>query len=1691
MKKRFDHSSQFRILKGGKISLVVSALVTSVTLSFAAPSGGVVTSGSATISQNANITNINQASQKASINWNTFSINKNETVNFNQPNSSSITLNRVIGNERSIINGALNANGQVWILNSNGVLFGKNASINTSGLLATTASLSDENFQSGNYNFKNSTSNAIINEGAITVNNASYVIFASNETRNSGSIEAVKGSIQLVGANEYSINLSGNSLVSLTVDKGVLDALVENSGTVIANGGEVYLTTNAVDELLGGVVNHTGIIEANSLEGITGKVELFAHGGTTSVDGTIKAKEGVVETSGEKLNISQETIIEADTWLLDPTNIVIESSGGTDLTGSSVSATAIENALSGTTNIVLSADEDITVGENITWSTSNQLTLTAGDEIYVNATIENTNSVNGGVYFNASNTTDKVIFGTNGKVIINNIYQLQWVNQALNGTYELGSDVDASATSTWNSDGSDGYYGFDPIGYNNSYSDKLPFQGRFNGNNHAIDSLYINRSSERSIGLFGHTAIATISNLGVTNVDITGNRYVGALVGYQILGTIKKSYVTGSVNGHEYTGGLVGYNSGDIYESYASVNVSATYRVGGLVGSHNNRIISNSYAIGKVSGAVRGDAGGLAGETSDGIIQNCYAIVDVSENTYSKALIGSSDRTKVYDSYWNKEISGHTSGGSQTGTGLTTEQFDNPTFFSSWSTNLWKFEENQIDGYGIFVRPYLKNVTQESDIPSYTTLFASGLGTEASPYTISTWVQLANINYNNNTLSNNYYYSLSNNLTTSNSGYITYASSSANSGKGWDSIGNDTDYFTGTFDGNNYTIDSLYINRSSEDYIGLFGYTDSATISNLGVTNVDITGNDSVGALVGYNNAEITNSYVSGSVSSEGNSVGGLVGSNIGTIRNSYATGSVSGNDDSVGGLVGYNDGTIRNSYATGAVSGDNWDVGGLVGYNGGTITNSYATGSVSGNISVGGLVGYNYGTITNSYWDTETSGQSSSIGGTGLTSAQMGYGKIFSDSSWNIEIDHTLTSGHAPVLRYNADGSATWIIAPLKLSYSLGDQTLTYNGTQDLSSFYDSSSIFGSDYSFIDSSDYSFIDGSDSTITSVRNAGTYRVGLKNENSFLSMASTGYTKATITINKKEITATYSAEDKTYDGTTTATVSGSLGGVISGDKVSLLNQSASFEDKNAGENKQVNITNIALSGDDASNYVVSDTTTNATINKKGITATYTAEDKIYDGTTLANVNGSLVDAINGDSISLIQRANFEDKNAGENKQVNITNIALSGNDASNYTLTSPTTATTSANINKKGITATYTADDKTYDGTTLANVNGSLNDAISGDNISLIQSADFEDKNAGTNKKINITNIALSGNDASNYTLTSPTTATTSANINKKGITAAYTADDKTYDGTTTAIVSGSLDGGIISGDSVSLLNQSANFEDKNAGSNKQVNITNIALSGDDASNYVVSDTTTNATINKKGITATYSAEDKIYDGTTLANVNGSLVDAINGDSISLIQRANFEDKNAGENKQVNITNIALSGDDALNYTLTSPTTATTNANINKKEIKATYSAEDKTYDGTTTATVSGSIEGILKGDKVSFISGEGYFKDSIPGINKTVYIEGFRLEGKDSKNYVLDADSYTTIASININIDLEDIIASIRKEEEYKIKNHFIHFNPIRKEIVLEIINEGIKFSKTEMTQSLFFNDSDNKGDEI
>ncbi|MDB2376865.1 putative Ig domain-containing protein, partial [Luminiphilus sp.] len=247
--------------------------------------------------------------------------------------------------------------------------------------------------------------------------------------------------------------------------------------------------------------------------------------------------------------------------------------------------------------------------------------------------------------------------------------------------------------------------------------------------------------------------------------------------------------------------------------------------------------------------------------------------------------------------------------------------------------------------------------------------------------------------------------------------------------------------FAASFDGGGHVIENLFINRPASDYVGLFGATAGAVISDVGVTNASITGNEYVGGLVGRAasnstitasyatgavsgdfyvgglvascafNCSITASYATGAVTGSGNAVGGLVGIVFNSsITASYATGAVTGGQNA-GGLVGtLSASSIINSYATGATTADN-RVGGLVGNAFGdiSITASYATGAVTGTTNVGGVLGNGItnSSITASYWDTETSTQLQGVGNndgtltgapTGLSSAEMLQQSSFTD---------------------------------------------------------------------------------------------------------------------------------------------------------------------------------------------------------------------------------------------------------------------------------------------------------------------------------------------------------------------------------------------------------------------------------------------------------------------------------------------------------------------------------------------------------------------------------------------------------------------------------------------------------------------------------------------------------------------
>ncbi|MBL7148610.1 MAG: T9SS type A sorting domain-containing protein [Candidatus Cloacimonetes bacterium] len=267
---------------------------------------------------------------------------------------------------------------------------------------------------------------------------------------------------------------------------------------------------------------------------------------------------------------------------------------------------------------------------------------------------------------------------------------------------------------------------------------------------------------------------------------------------------------------------------------------------------------------------------------------------------------------------------------------------------------------------------------------SFVGLFADGTepigsGTQTDPYQIEILDNLLWISTNSDSWDKHYIQTVSIDATDT---------QNWNGGEGFSPIGIGTSYyncFTGTYNGQDYTIDSLFMNRSTSDYQGLFGSTSGATIENLGIINVNVNGYYSVGGLVG--------SFM-----------------NFSTINNCYSTGSVNG-FECVGGLMGFGgDSTISICYSTASVNGTGSAIGGLVGYYAfSLISDCYSTASVDGTGSgIGGLVGVvgNGSTTSNSFWDIETSGTvigvgyGTSTGVTGKTTVEMQNVATYTDLS-------------------------------------------------------------------------------------------------------------------------------------------------------------------------------------------------------------------------------------------------------------------------------------------------------------------------------------------------------------------------------------------------------------------------------------------------------------------------------------------------------------------------------------------------------------------------------------------------------------------------------------------------------------------------------------------------------------------
>ncbi|EBV8365743.1 filamentous hemagglutinin N-terminal domain-containing protein, partial [Salmonella enterica subsp. enterica serovar Virchow] len=247
------------------------------------PTGGQIVGGQGSISTSGNQMTIHQQTQNMATNWHSFDIGQNNTVQFVQPDSSSVALNRVTGASGSQIMGTLKANGQVFILNPNGVLFGKNARVNVAGLVASTKNINTADFMKGQYTLsgEGNPGAQVVNQGSLTTTKGGYIVLAADQVKNSGTITTPSGKTVLAAGKTVTLQLDNGGLTSVSVDGSVVNALVDNRGLISATNGQVFLTARGKDMLLNTVVNNSGTIEAKGLESRGGEIVL--NGGSSGV----------------------------------------------------------------------------------------------------------------------------------------------------------------------------------------------------------------------------------------------------------------------------------------------------------------------------------------------------------------------------------------------------------------------------------------------------------------------------------------------------------------------------------------------------------------------------------------------------------------------------------------------------------------------------------------------------------------------------------------------------------------------------------------------------------------------------------------------------------------------------------------------------------------------------------------------------------------------------------------------------------------------------------------------------------------------------------------------------------------------------------------------------------------------------------------------------------------------------------------------------------------------------------------------------------------------------------------------------------------------------------------------------------------------------------------------------------------
>ena len=973
----------------------------------AQPVGPSLVAGQAQVSSFGATTFVNQSTNKAIINWQDFSVPAGSAVQFNQPSASAITLNRVTGAGISNIDGSIRANGQVWLLNPNGLMFGGGAIINVGGLLAATSDIANRDFEDGLYNFAGGRG-SIVNNGVIKASNGGSVILSAPSVTNRGLIQVSAGHVVLGGTDTFTVDFNGDHLLSYAVGANSTGGSVTNTGKISATGGRVLLTARAASGVRDAVINNAGMLEATSVREEGGEIILEAEGGSVSSSGTIDVSgKGAGEVGGTVKVLGNIVAIE-DGANIDASGQV---GGGTILIGGNAGGKGLEiNALSarvGNSAINASAIATGNGGKVVVYSTGN--TTVSGSITAKGGAV----SGNGGMietsghFLNLSGVS--VDAGLGGDWLLDP-YDLSVGSTAaasINNTLGAGTNVTLETSAS----GATGAGSQNASGYGDINID-APIAWS--------TAAHLNISAYRDINF---NAPITINGPGIINIS-TG---MGSPGDYKFnnganinFGSIDNGAGL-TINGQDFS---ICYDARSCTDQ--NLNLSGNYALGtsldatGVDAPYPIGLENNGYPLlldynlnqtnyigfsgifeglgNTISNLSLSHAGGLFGYSS-GIIRD-VGLLNVSglfsQSTGSELSQGGYTLPPSfgglvnynYGKIINSNVTGVITGGISIAGGLV--GWNGGLIKDSFSNTV-----NSSNSLILGVAGGLVGVNwQGGEIQSS---FADGIINLGYGYAGGL------VGYNRGSIESSHSAGITNTSRYSETGGLV----------GYNEGGIEKSYASGVINSSDY---SSYIG-------GLVGVNQNpATITNsYSASSINVLGGGVIGGLVGANYGYIENSSSYSELKQTGASayIGGLVGINYGLINSSSSTGLISIDnpdseigyyDSAAGGLVGVNGygGSITDSYSFTSTSirggVGTYAIGGLVGQNEGSIEKSYSAGTIiseaPGNIggsNIGGSVGFNESgaTVTSTFWDVDTSGLATdgvNGGATGLhTSALQG----------------------------------------------------------------------------------------------------------------------------------------------------------------------------------------------------------------------------------------------------------------------------------------------------------------------------------------------------------------------------------------------------------------------------------------------------------------------------------------------------------------------------------------------------------------------------------------------------------------------------------------------------------------------------------------------------------------------------